>query len=60
METPQSILSSSRSRKCSGDIRAKRTRLGWQRIVTLELGRDLGEHVAVAFEVRLRDLRDRR
>ena len=38
IETPQSIFVSSRSRKCSGAVRAKCTRLGWQRIITLELG----------------------
>ena len=38
METPQSIFASSRSRKCSGFVRAKWTRLGWQRMTTLELG----------------------
>src|SRR5579862_148410 len=38
METPQSILVSSRSRKCKGAVRAKYTRLGCSRIATHELG----------------------
>ena len=57
IETPQSILASRRSKKRSGAARAKRTRLGWRRIVTLAPGATSASTSPSHSRLRLRDLR---